>query len=90
MKVNLQLKRRSVKSLTFPLIKDDPEYSYFVTQTYDCYEDYEVSSSKIPGIGDIKEENDVEPYDQYIGSHVRVPIGALGRYSGASESWIAL
>jgi hypothetical protein len=26
-------------------------------------------------IYDIKEENDVDTYDQYVGAHVRVPIG---------------
>jgi hypothetical protein len=35
--------------------KDDPDYADFVTPTYDCYEDYEVSSSKMPYIDDIKE-----------------------------------
>jgi hypothetical protein len=45
-----------------------------VTPTYDCYEDDEVSSSKMPYIDDIKEENDVDTYDQYVGAHVRVPI----------------
>jgi hypothetical protein len=29
----------------------------------------------MPDIYDIKEENDVYTYDQYIGAHVRVPIG---------------
>jgi hypothetical protein len=46
-----------------------------VTPTYDCYEDDEVSSSKMPYIDDIKEENDVDTYDQYVGAHVRVTIG---------------
>jgi hypothetical protein len=55
--------------------KDDPDYAYFVSPTYDCYEDHEVSSSKMPYIDDIKEENDVDTYDQYVRSHVRVPIG---------------
>jgi hypothetical protein len=55
--------------------KDDPEYADFVTPTYDCYEDDEVSSSKMPYIDDIKEENDIDTYDQYVGAHVRVPIG---------------
>jgi hypothetical protein len=55
--------------------KDDPEYAYFVTPTYDCYEDDEVSPSKMPYIDDIKEEHDVDTYYQYVGSHVRVPIG---------------
>jgi hypothetical protein len=43
--------------------------------TYDYCEDDEVSSSKMPDIYDIKVENDVDTYDQYFGSHVRVPIG---------------
>jgi hypothetical protein len=54
--------------------KDDHDYTYFATPTYDCYEDDEVSSSKMPEIDDIKEENDVDTYDQYFGAHVRVPI----------------
>jgi hypothetical protein len=55
--------------------KGDPDYSDFVTPTYDCYEDDEVSSSNMPNIDDIKEEHGVDTYDQYIGAHVRVPIG---------------
>jgi hypothetical protein len=55
--------------------KDDPDYEDFVTPTYDCCENDEVSSSKMPEIDDIKEENDVDTYYQYVGSHVRVPIG---------------
>jgi hypothetical protein len=46
-----------------------------VTPTYYCYEDDEVSYSKMPDTDDIKEENDVDTYDQYVGAHVRVPIG---------------
>jgi hypothetical protein len=55
--------------------QNDPDYADFVTPTYDCYEDYEVSLFKIPDIDDIKEENDIDTYDQYVGAHVRVPIG---------------
>jgi hypothetical protein len=55
--------------------KDDPDYADFVTPTYICYEDNEVSSSKMPDIDDIKEDNDVDTYDQYVGAHLRVPIG---------------
>jgi hypothetical protein len=44
--------------------KDDPDY-----------EDDEISSSKMPDIDDIKEVNDVDTYDQYVGAHVTVPIG---------------
>jgi hypothetical protein len=29
----------------------------------------------MPDIDDIKEEHDVDTYDQYVGAHVRVPIG---------------
>jgi hypothetical protein len=55
--------------------QNDPEYADFVTPTYDCYEDDEVSPYKMPDIDDIKEEHDVDTYDQYGGAHVRVPIG---------------
>jgi hypothetical protein len=55
--------------------QNDPDYADFVTPTYDCYEDDEVSPSKMPYIDDIKEEHDVYTYDQYVGAHVRVPIG---------------
>jgi hypothetical protein len=55
--------------------QDDPDYAYFFTPTYDCYEDDEVSPSKMPYIDDIKEEHDADTYDQYVGAHVRVPIG---------------
>jgi hypothetical protein len=55
--------------------QNDQDYADFVTPTYDCYEDDEVSPSKIPDIDDIKEEHDVDTYDQYVGAHVRVPIG---------------
>jgi hypothetical protein len=43
--------------------KYDPDYADFVNPTYDCYEDDEVSSSKMPDIDDIKEENDIDTYD---------------------------
>jgi hypothetical protein len=55
--------------------KDDPDYADFVTPTYYCYEDDEIYSSKMPDIDDIKEENDIDTYDQYGGAHVWVPIG---------------
>jgi hypothetical protein len=55
--------------------QDDPYYADFFTPTYDFYEDDEVSPSKMPDIDDIKEEHDVDTYDQYIGARVRVPIG---------------
>jgi hypothetical protein len=55
--------------------QDDPDYADFVTPTYDCYEDDEVSPSKMPYIDDIKKEHDVATYDQYVGAHVMVPIG---------------
>jgi hypothetical protein len=55
--------------------QNDPDYADFVTPTYDCYEYDEVSPSKMPDIEDIREEHDVDTYDQYIGARVRVPIG---------------
>jgi hypothetical protein len=55
--------------------KDDPDYADLFTTNYDCYEDDEFFSSKMPDIDDIKEEDDVDTYDQYVGSHARVPIG---------------
>jgi hypothetical protein len=55
--------------------QNDPDYADFVTPTYDCYKDDEVSTHKMPDIDDIKEEHDVDRYDQYVGAHVRVPIG---------------
>jgi hypothetical protein len=60
--------------------KDDPYYADFVPPTFDCYEDDEVSSSKMPDNDDIKEENYVDTYDQYVGAHVRVLIGDEIRY----------
>jgi hypothetical protein len=55
--------------------KDDPDYADFVTPNYDCYEDDEFTPSKMPGIDDVNNEDDVDTYDQYVGAHVRVPIG---------------
>jgi hypothetical protein len=55
--------------------QNDPDHPDFVTLTYDCYEDDEVPPSKMPDIDDIKEEHDVDTYDQYVGARVRVPIG---------------
>jgi hypothetical protein len=55
--------------------QDDPDYTDFVTTTYDCYEDDEVPPSKMPYIDDINKEHDVDTYDKYVGAHVRVPIG---------------
>jgi hypothetical protein len=39
------------------------------------YEDYEVPAFKMSDIDDVKRQDDVDTYDQYIGSQVRVPIG---------------
>jgi hypothetical protein len=55
--------------------QDDPDYADFATPTFDCYEDDKFPPSKMPGIDDIKMEHDVDTYDQYVGAHVRVPIG---------------
>jgi hypothetical protein len=53
----------------------DPDYADFVTPTFESYEDDKVPPSKMPDIDDIKKESDVDTYDQYVGAHVRVPIG---------------
>jgi hypothetical protein len=42
---------------------------------YDCYEDDEVLPYKMQYIDDVKDEEDVDTYYQYVGYHVRVPIG---------------
>jgi hypothetical protein len=55
--------------------QNDPDYADFFTPTYECYEDDEVSPSKMPDIEDIKEEHDVDTNDKYVVAHVRVPIG---------------
>jgi hypothetical protein len=58
--------------------KDDPDYADFVTPTYDCYDEDEddgVSPSKMPDVDDVNNGDDVDTYDQYVGAHVRVPIG---------------
>jgi hypothetical protein len=88
MKFNLLLKIRSVNSLTWPLrrkngasmdksdFKNEPDYAYFVIPTYYCYKDDEVPSYKMPYIEDVKDEDDVDTYDQYVGAYVMVLIGA--------------
>jgi hypothetical protein len=72
---DIAIEKKIGASMENNYFKDDPDYADFVTPTYDCYEDDEVSSSKIPYIDDIKEEHDVDTYYQYVGAHVRVPIG---------------
>jgi hypothetical protein len=57
--------------------KDDPDYADFLTPTYDCYEDDEVTPYRMPDIDDVKDEDDVDTYDQYVGAHVRVPLVEL-------------
>jgi hypothetical protein len=34
----------------------------------------------MPDIDDVKDEDDVDTYDQYVGARVRVPIGGEIRY----------
>jgi hypothetical protein len=73
---DIAVEKKFGPSMDMDDFKDDPDYADFVTPTYDFYEVDEVSSSKMPDIDDIKEEHDVDtPYDQYVGAHVRVPIG---------------
>jgi hypothetical protein len=72
---DIAIEKKSGASMDRNDFKYDTDYADFVTPAYDCYEDDEFYSSKIPDIDDIKEENDVDTYDQYVGAHVRVPIG---------------
>jgi hypothetical protein len=72
---NIAIEKKCDTSMDKNEFKDDPDYADFVTPIYECYEDDEVYSSKIPDIDDIKWESDVDTYDQYVGAHVRVPIG---------------
>jgi hypothetical protein len=72
---DIAVEKKFGPSMDMDDFKDDPDYADFVTSTYDCYEDDELSSSNMPDIDDIKEEHDVDTHDQYVGAHVRVPIG---------------
>jgi hypothetical protein len=74
-------------------IQNDPDYADFVTPTYDCYEDDEISPYKMPDIDDIKKEHDADTYminmlELMLGS----PLGMrsdLVRLSGTNVSWMA-
>jgi hypothetical protein len=55
--------------------KDDPDFSDFVTPTFEPYEDDKVPASKMPDIDDVDNDHDVDTYDQYVDAQVRVPIG---------------
>jgi hypothetical protein len=74
-KFDTEIEEKSGPAMNRNDFEDDPDYADFVTPTFDCYEDDEVPPSKMPDIDDIKEEHDVDTYDQYVGAHVRVPIG---------------
>jgi hypothetical protein len=39
------------------------------------YEDDEVPPSKMSDIDDVKDEDDIDTYDRYVGAHLSVPIG---------------
>jgi hypothetical protein len=71
---DITIEKKYGASMNTSDFKDDPDYAYFVTPTYDCYEDDEVPPSKMPYVDDVKDEDDIDIY-QYFGSHVRVPIG---------------
>jgi hypothetical protein len=63
-------------------LKDDPDYGDFITPPYECYEDDEVSPSKMPYIDDIKNEDDSDTYEHFVGAHVRVPLGMKSALGG--------
>jgi hypothetical protein len=71
---DIAIEEKFVPAMNKDDFQNDLDYADFVTPTYDCYEDDEVSPYKMPDIDDIKEEHDVDTYDQYVGAHVRVPI----------------
>jgi hypothetical protein len=56
-------------SMTKDDFKDDPDFTNFETPTCEPYEDDEVPASKMSDI------DDVDNYDQYGVTQVRVPIG---------------
>jgi hypothetical protein len=51
---NIAIEKKSGASMKKNDFKDDPDYAYFITLSYDCFEDDEFSSSEIPDINDIK------------------------------------
>jgi hypothetical protein len=55
--------------------KYDPDFSDFVTPTFEPCEDDEFPASKMSDIDDINNDHDVDTYDQYVGAQVRVPTG---------------
>jgi hypothetical protein len=61
--------------------KDDPNFDDFVTPTCEPYEDDEAPDFKMSDIDEVDNDADVDAYDQYVGSQVRVPIG------GDIRSW---
>jgi hypothetical protein len=73
-KFDIAIKEKFGPAMNKEDFQDDPHYADFVTPTYDCYEDDEVSPSKMPYIDDTKEEHDVATYDQYVGAHSRAPL----------------
>jgi hypothetical protein len=46
-----------------------------VTPTFELYEDDKIPASKMPDIDNVKNKDDDDTYDQYIGTQVRVHIG---------------
>jgi hypothetical protein len=79
-KVGIAIEEKFGPAMNKDDFQNDPDYADFFTPTYDCYEDDEIPPSKMPDIDDIKKEHDVDTYDQYVGAHVRVPIGDEIRY----------
>jgi hypothetical protein len=75
LKFETSVEEKLGKAMLEAYFKDDPYFVDFVTPTFEPYEDDEVPASKMPDIDYVDDDHDVDTYDQYVGSQVRVPIG---------------
>jgi hypothetical protein len=63
---DITIEKKRGASMNKSDFKDDPDYADFATPTYDCYKDDEVLPSKMTDIDDVKDEDDVDTYSQYV------------------------
>jgi hypothetical protein len=54
--------------------KLNPDFTDFVTQTHDCYDEKKEPAFEMPDIDNL-DEHDVDTYDQYVGESVQLSIG---------------
>jgi hypothetical protein len=71
---NKAIKVKFGKGMQDHEFKLDPDFSDFVTPTYDCYEDKKEPEFEMPDIDDL-DEHDVDTYYQYVGASVQLSIG---------------